>query len=168
MSIKRAICLSALLILLTGCRGQAWDEDWSGGFIGSWRSGCGAAYLGKLSSNPYDSESISNPYGRYGSPYGNTLSNPYSSFGSPYSSRSWRNPYATDAPQIYASDGSYLGKLSSNRFDPESISNPYGRYGSPYGNNLMNPYSSYGSPFSSQSWRNPYTTSAPRVFSFSR
>lgn len=167
MLIARSLCLSLLLTLVCTAAGSA-SDIWSGGFIGSWRSGCGAAYLGKLSCNPYDSESISNPYGRYGSPYGNTLTNPYSSFGSPYSSRSWSNPYATDAPRIYASDGTYLGKLSSNRYDPESISNPYGRYGNPYGNTLMNPYSTYGSPYSSQSWRNPYTTSAPRVIYFSR
>jgi|GEM_PF-2798169 len=122
-------------------------------------------YLGKLSVNPYDSESISNPYGRYGSPYGDNLMNPYSRFGSQYSHSSWRNPYATNTPKIYAADGTYLGKLSSNRYDPESISNPYGRYGNSYGNTINNPYSKYGSPYSSYSWRNPYSsTAAPRIY----
>ena len=127
-----------------------------------------STYLGKFSSNPYDSESISNPYGRYGNPYGNTITNPYSSYGSTYSTHSWKNPYTTDAPKIYAQDGTYLGKLSSNPYDSESISNPYGRYGSPYSNGLMNPYSAYGSPYSSQSWRNPYTISSPRIYSFGK
>lgn len=122
-------------------------------------------YLGKLSTNRYDSESISNPYGRYGSPYGQTVTNPYSIYGSPYSSKSVSNPYATDAPRIYAADGTYLGKLSSNPYDPESISNPFGKYGSPYGNNLMNPFSKYGSEFSSESWRNPYATRPPSIYS---
>lgn len=121
-------------------------------------------YLGKLSLNPYDPESISNSYGRYGSPYGNTLTNPYSKYGSKYSSSSWQNPYATKTPKIYAEDGTYLGKLSTNRYDPESISNPYGRYGNPYGNTLVNPYSRYGSPYSPLSWSNPYTRSAPRIY----
>ncbi len=164
---RRPVLLLLAAFAVTACASGAGASDlWpSGGLIGSWPGGSSAAYLGKLSSNPFDSESISNPYGRYGNPYGSTLTNPYSPYGSPYSSRSWRNPYATNAPRIYASDGTYLGKLSSNPFDSESISNPFGRYGNPFGNNLMNPFSSYGSPFSSQSWRNPYTTSAPRIIS---
>ena len=167
----RSRSLTPIAILAAICASGAGASDlgpMSGGLIGSWQGGSGAAYLGKLSSNRYDPESISNPYGRYGSPYGDTLANPASAHASPYRSRSWSNPYATDAPRIYAADGSYLGKLSTNRYDPESISNPYGRYGSPYGNTLANPFSKYGSPYSSESWRNPYTMSAPRIFSFSR
>lgn len=128
-----------------------------------WRTAV-TTYLGKLSANKYDPDSISNRYGKYGNPYGNSLTNPYSSYGSRYGNHSWANPYTTNAPSVFAADGTYLGKLSANRYDPDSISNPYGRYGSPYGNNLMNPYSSYGSPYSSQSWRNPYTTSAPGIY----
>ena len=37
---------------------------------------------------------------------------------------------AQDSPRIYAPDGTYLGKLNANRYDPESVSNPYGTYGS--------------------------------------
>lgn len=62
----------------------------------------------------------------------------------------------TGPPQIYAPDGTYLGNLSSNRFDPNSVSNPFGVYGSPYGNTINNPYSPYGSPFSPLSPNNPY------------
>ena len=29
-------------------------------------------------------------------------------------------------------DGTYLGELSDNPYDPDSVANPYGRYGSPY------------------------------------
>lgn len=62
-------------------------------------------YLGKLSSNPYDAESTSNPYGRYGSPYSSeSINNPYGQYGSPYSNKSPNNPYATDAPNIYNDD----------------------------------------------------------------
>lgn len=122
-------------------------------------------YLGRLSSNVYDPESLSNPYGRYGSEYGDTLKNRYSPYGSPYSPTSPANPYAIDTPRIYAADGTYLGKLSSNKYDPESISNPYGKYGNPYGNNLMNPYSKYGSKYSPESWTNPYAYQAPKVYS---
>jgi hypothetical protein len=117
-----------------------------------------------LSENKYDPDSISNKYGQYGSRYGNTVTNPYSAFGNRYSATSATNRYAFDTPKIYAADGTYLGKLSTNKYDPESISNPYGLYGSKHGNNLMNPYSDYGSKYSSQSWRNPYATDTPRIY----
>lgn len=80
--------------------------------------------------NQFDPNCLSNPYGA-GSPYkADGLMNPYSRYGSPYSNQSWRNPYATDAPKLYDSNGNYRGKLSSNPYDPDSTSNPYGRYGS--------------------------------------
>ena len=76
-----------------------------------------------------------------------------------------RNPYATDAPKIVAQDGTYLGKLSDNPYDPDSVANPYGRYGSPYSpTSIKNPYSTYGSPYSPQSPNNPYATQAPLLF----
>jgi hypothetical protein len=62
----------------------------------------------------------------------------------------------TGPPQIYSPDGTYLGDLSSNRFDPNSVSNPFGVHGSPYGNTIKNPYSPYGSRLSPLSPNNPY------------
>lgn len=123
-------------------------------------------YLGRLSANPYASDSTANPYSQAGSPYSSkSVNNPFGVYGSPYSSTSARNPYATDAPRIVAQDGTYLGKLSDNPYDPDSVSNPYGRYGSPYSStSIKNPYSTYGSPFSSQSPNNPYATQAPLLF----
>ncbi|MDZ7698075.1 MAG: hypothetical protein U5R49_14545 [Deltaproteobacteria bacterium] len=57
-----------------------------------------------------------------------------------------------------------LGRLSANRFDPESSSNPYGA-GSPYRHDsINNPYGPYGSPFSSRSANNPYATDAPKLY----
>lgn len=51
-------------------------------------------YLGEMNSNPYDANSINNPYGKYGSPYSSTsIKNPYSKYGSPYSTESVNNPY---------------------------------------------------------------------------
>ena len=50
-------------------------------------------YHGRLSANPYDPESTSNPYGRYGSPYSaDSINNPYGA-GNPYSPSSPNNPY---------------------------------------------------------------------------
>ena len=58
-------------------------------------------YLGNLNSNRYDQNSVSNPYGRYGSRYSpDSINNPYGNYGSPYSQHSPNNPYATQAPVI--------------------------------------------------------------------
>jgi len=50
-------------------------------------------YRGNMSSNPYDADSINNPYGRYGNPYSaDSINNPYGA-GNPYASDSPTNPY---------------------------------------------------------------------------
>ena len=85
-------------------------------------------YLGRLSTNRVASDSTSNPVGQYGSTVSSTsINNPVGQFGSSVSSSSARNPLATDAPKLYSQDGKYLGKVSSNTLDPDSISNPVGR-----------------------------------------
>jgi hypothetical protein len=97
---------------------------------------------------PYNPNCLSNPYGA-GSPYlPNGLNNPYSPYGSPYSNQSWTNPYATNAPKLYDSQGNYRGQLSANPYAPDSTSNPYGRYGSRYSpDSINNPYGA-GNPYS--------------------
>ena len=123
-------------------------------------------FLGRLSANRYEDDSTANPYSSAGSPYSaKSINNRFGSYGSPFSPTSARNPYATDAPKIVAQDGTCLGKLSENCYDPDSVSNPYGRYGSPYSpTSINNPYSTYGSRFSPQSPNNPYATQAPLLF----
>jgi hypothetical protein len=118
-------------------------------------------YLGTLSSNPYDSDSVNNPYGQYGSRYSATsVNNPYGEYGSRYSNKSAHNPYATDAPAIVDPDtGQYLGRYSSDPYAPDSVSNPYGRYGSQYSSDsINNPYGQYGNPYSPDSVNNPYAS----------
>lgn len=104
--------------------------------------------LGALGVNRYHPDSLANPYGA-GSRYkADGLMNPYSQYGSRYSNKSWRNPYATDAPKLYDSKGKYRGRLSSNPYHPDSTSNPYGRYGSKYSpDSINNPYGA-GNPYS--------------------
>jgi hypothetical protein len=105
--------------------------------------------IGALRVNSYSRHSLSNPYGA-GSRYkSNGLMNPYSQYGSSYSNRSWRNTRATNAPQIYDSNGRYHGRLSTNRYDRDSTSNPYGRYGSPYSRDSINNQYGAGNPYSS-------------------
>jgi hypothetical protein len=63
------------------------------------------------------------------------------------------------SPKLYAPDGTFLGNLNSNQFDPNSVSNPFGQYGSPYApNSINNQFGKYGSPYSPNSVRNPYAT----------
>lgn len=82
--------------------------------------------LGKLSSDKYDPESVSNPYGA-GSEYKQDgVNNPYGKHGSSYSNESVTNQFATNAPEIVDTQGKSLGKLSSNSYDPDSVANPYG------------------------------------------
>jgi hypothetical protein len=62
-------------------------------------------YLGNLNANPYDSNSVNNPYGRYGSEYSqDSINNPHGQYGSRYSNDSPNNPYATNPPAIYGND----------------------------------------------------------------
>ena len=66
---------------------------------------------------------------------------------------------------LIASDGHFLGKLSLNRYDIDSISYEYGLYGSIYSaTSFKNQYSTYGSPYSSLSPYNPYTSTPPTIY----
>lgn len=69
------------------------------------------------------------------------------------------------APEIYDSvTGEYLGNLSANKFDADSVHNEYGRYGSEYSpTSIKNPYSKWGSPYSNSSVNNEYATQAPII-----
>ena len=73
-------------------------------------------YLGKLTLNKYDSESIMNQYGSYGSKYSSTsIFNQYGSYGSKYSSLSPYNQYSSTPPLIYLR-GRKVGFLTKNRY----------------------------------------------------
>lgn len=122
-------------------------------------------YLGRLSTNRYQPDSVANPYGPHGSPYSpRSVNNPHSVWGSPYSTRSATNPYTSRAPRLYSEDGTYLGRLSANPYDADSVSNPYGRYGSAYSpTSIHNPYGRYGSEYSPMSPNNLYSTRAPVI-----
>ena len=114
-------------------------------------------YLGTTSSNKYDSESINNPYGRYGSKYSSeSVNNPYGKYGSRYSPESANNPYATNTPKLYGeTTGDERGRLSANQYDPESIENRYSpRHDAPLANQrqlmrvqILNAYSRDPSAF---------------------
>jgi hypothetical protein len=66
--------------------------------------------------------------------------------------------------RVVASDGTYLGKVTSNQFDSESIINDFGNYGSKFSStSINNEFGSYGGQFSSMSPFNRFTASPPRL-----
>ena len=73
---------------------------------------------------------------------------------------------ANTAPPILIDQktGYYLGNLSANQDDPDSVSNLHGRYGSEDSeNNINNPNGKYGIPQSNDSMNNSYATNSPIV-----
>lgn len=61
-----------------------------------------------------------------------------------------------------------LGAWGLNRYDWDSLRNPYGAGSRFKSDGLLNPYSRYGSQFSNESWRNPYATRPPQMWSGGR
>jgi len=68
-------------------------------------------FLGNLNNNPYDPNSVANPYGQYGSQYSpDSINNPDGKYGSPYSPDSATNPYSNGGPVIIdQGDGLQIG-----------------------------------------------------------
>ena len=75
------------------------------------------------------------------------------------------NGYAT----LVANNGTFLGVVSSNQNDLNSICNPHGQYGSPHAfNSVRNPYSMYGGEHGIYSPYNPYAFHPPVIVYNSR
>ncbi|WP_320110330.1 hypothetical protein [Draconibacterium orientale] len=180
-------------------------------------------FLGKITSNKYDTESILNKYGTYGSKYSTTsIFNKYSQYGSKYGSYSVNNPYCQTPPKLFikgkfvghvsvnkyvqnqiptetflyllendlnsllsgkfdlketdirstygesyivAHNGEFLGKLTSNEFDNDSLLNEFGPYGSEFSpKSIFNEFGKYGSEFSSLSPFNEFNSNPPKIF----
>lgn len=74
-------------------------------------------YLGKLNASKYDSESIWNQYGKYGSRYNSkSIWNGYGTYGSKYSSYSPFNNYASNPPILVDKNGKFYGYFTSNKY----------------------------------------------------
>jgi hypothetical protein len=66
---------------------------------------------------------------------------------------------------IVADDGTYLGKITSNRYDSDSIVNQYGDHGGKYSDHsIFNEYGDYGGEYSSRSPFNAYTSTPPKIY----
>lgn len=65
---------------------------------------------------------------------------------------------------IKAQDGTYLGLVSSDPYEPDSIANSWGSYGSAYSaTSIRNQYGAYGGPYGSQSPYNRYCQTPPVI-----
>lgn len=70
-------------------------------------------YLGCLSCSEYDSDSVFNEYGDYGSRYSSeSIFNNFGDYGSRFSQYSPCNPFANDPPVIVDEDGNFYGYLT--------------------------------------------------------
>ena len=66
---------------------------------------------------------------------------------------------------IVANDGQFLGKLTLNRFDSESVNNEFCPYGSRFSStSIFNQFSVYGSKFSALSPFSEYTRTPPLLY----
>lgn len=74
-------------------------------------------FLGCLNCGNYESSSICNAYGQFGSRYqSDSIWNAYGEYGSKYNSSSPWNKYASNAPAIVDNDGNFYGYLSANQY----------------------------------------------------
>jgi hypothetical protein len=74
-------------------------------------------FLGCLTCSEYDSKSLRNTYGNFGSRYSSTsIANSYGAYGSKYSSEGACNPYGSNPPVIVDGAGNYYGELTMNRY----------------------------------------------------
>jgi hypothetical protein len=154
-----------LIVTLTALFGLA---PWASAQIGSPELfAADGEYLGNVNANQFDPNSIANPFGRYGSPYAaDSVNNPFGRYGSQFSSTGAANPYATtNTPIVISPDGTYLGRYSANKFDPESVSNQFGTYGSQFSpTSINNQFGNYGSRFSPSGAMNPFGFGQPMRF----
>lgn len=82
-----------------------------------------------------------------------------------YKQQAQNDPPARSGSYLVASDGQFLGKITTNNYDSESMLNQYGSYGSPYSpTSIFNKYSQYGNAYGQYSPYNPYSTTPPKLF----
>lgn len=80
-------------------------------------------FLGKIT-NKYDSDSVLNKYGNYGSKYSSdSIWNKYGDYGGKYSSYSPFNRYTSSPPKIYIGD-TFWGYLSTNKYLSVNVLDP--------------------------------------------
>ena len=99
-----------------------------------------AEYLGNLSANEIDPNSIADPFNAENPDDPNSITNEFElgPYGNPYSPSSATNFEAVKAPRLSDQEGNDRGRLSVKPYDREWVSNPYGPYRSPYSPDSFN------------------------------
>lgn len=81
-------------------------------------------YLGCLNCTKYDSNSIWNEYGKYGSIYeSKSIWNKYGTYGNEYNFGSPWNPYSNDTPIVVDKDGKFYGYFTINKYKSQRCEN---------------------------------------------
>ncbi len=79
-------------------------------------------YLGKLVTNEFDTDSIYNQFGTYGSKFsGSSIWNEFGTYGSEFSKYSAFNQFASNPPLIIDNKGDIVGRLTINEFTVGAI-----------------------------------------------
>jgi len=77
-------------------------------------------YLGCVNCNKYDSNSIWNAYGSYGSKYNpNSIWNAYGTYGSKFNTLSPWNSHSTNPPVVVDKEGKFYGYFTLNQRMPK-------------------------------------------------
>ena len=75
-------------------------------------------FIGCVNCSKYDSGSICNRYGDYGSKYSDTsIWNRYGTYGSKYNDESPWNKYSSNPPVVVDRDGGFYGYFTANRYE---------------------------------------------------
>ena len=93
------------------------DHLWGGASL--------SIYLGCLTCSSFDSDSVCNQYGTYGSTYSSSsIWNEYGTYGSPYNSYSPWNAYSSSGPGIFSTDGlTFYGYFTVNAYKTNRTQN---------------------------------------------
>jgi hypothetical protein len=107
------VAIAALLLTLQGARAQNVPLLLFGGEGHK-------TFVGCLNCGKYDSGSVCNKYGEFGSKYNSgSIWNKYGDFGSKYSATSPWNRYAAEPPVIVDKEGNFYGYLTANKHNPK-------------------------------------------------
>lgn len=69
-----------------------------------------------------------------------------------------------EGSRIHADDGTFLGKISRDRFAADSIANQFGTHGSKFeAESIFNEFGKYGGKFSAMSPYNKFSTTPPKI-----
>lgn len=69
-----------------------------------------------------------------------------------------------EGADMYAADNTYLGRVTRNAFDGESLANEFSTYGNSFNaNSIFNKFGPYGNPYSQLSPFNEFSRTPPRL-----